>query len=208
MTLPFVRERMVSNLRNVDEGLAQGVALGLGMKLPPKSDAMAPIHDMKPSKQLSIQKNWKNTLMGRNVGILITNGTDGSVLDKLVSEIKKNNATATLIAPTVGGIKLKDGSMRNADVQLAGSPSVLYDAVALVLSSEGTKSLMKQSAAVQFVMDAFSHLKAIGASSAAKPLLNKAGVQQDAGVTDLSDSFIQAAKKRFWDREMKVRPSP
>ncbi|CCV00201.1 unnamed protein product [Malassezia sympodialis ATCC 42132] len=208
VTLPFVRERMVSNLRNVDEGLAQGVALGLGMKLPPKSDAMAPIHDMKPSKQLSIQKNWKNTLMGRNVGILITNGTDGSVLDKLVSEIKKNNARATLIAPTVGGIRLKDGSMRNADVQLAGSPSVLYDAVALVLSSEGTKSLMKQSAAVQFVMDAFSHLKAIGASSAAKPLLNKAGVQQDAGVTDLSDSFIQAAKKRFWDREMKVRPSP
>lgn len=142
------------------------------------------------------------------MGILIANGTDGSVLDKLVSEIKKNNATATLIAPTLGGVKLKDGSTRNADVQLAGSPSVLYDAVALVLSSDGTKSLLKQSAAVEFVMDAFSHLKAIGASKAAKPLLDKAGVEEDDGITDLGNSFIQAAMKRFWDREMKVRPPP
>ena len=35
--------------------------------------------------------------------------------------------------------------------------------------------LLKEAAAVQFVMDAFGHLKAIGHSAAAKPLLDKAG---------------------------------
>jgi catalase len=64
---------------------------------------------------------------------------------------------------------------------------------------------MKEAAAVQFVMDAFGHLKAIGASAAAKPLLDKAGVEPDEGVTDLSAKFAKAAAKRFWDREPKVR---
>ena len=36
---------------------------------------------------------------------------------------------------------------------------------------------------MQFVMDAFGHLKAIGASDAAKPLLDKAGIKPDKGVT-------------------------
>ena len=64
---------------------------------------------------------------------------------------------------------------------------------------------MKQGAAVQFAMDAFGHLKAIGASAAAKPLLNKAGVDPDEGVTDLGDAFIKAAAQRFYDREPNVR---
>ena len=58
----------------------------------------------------------------------------------------------------------------------------------------------ERGAAVQFVMDAFGHLKAIGAE-AAKPLLDKAGVEPDDGVTGIGKDFIQAARIRFWDRE-------
>ena len=58
---------------------------------------------------------------------------------------------------------------------------------------------------MQFVMDAFGHLKAIGATAGAKPLLDKAGVVADAGVTGVDKSFVSAAKKRFWDREPSVR---
>ncbi len=53
-------------------------------------------------------------------------------------------------------------------------------------------------------MDAFGHLKAIGHNPAAKPLLDKAGVEPDEGVTDLA-GFVEAAKKRYWDREPNVR---
>jgi catalase len=64
---------------------------------------------------------------------------------------------------------------------------------------------MKEAAAVQFVMDAFGHLKAIGASKAAKPLLDKAGVVPDEGVTGLNKDFVEAARMRFWDREPSLR---
>ena len=65
--------------------------------------------------------------------------------------------------------------------------------------------LLKEGAAIQFVMDAFGHLKAIGHSDAAQPLLDKAGVVPDEGVTDLSSAFVEAAAKRFFAREPSVR---
>ena len=54
-------------------------------------------------------------------------------------------------------------------------------------------------------MDAFGHLKAIGASNAARPLLDKAGVVPDEGVTGLDEKFVAAAAKRFYEREASVR---
>jgi catalase len=110
-----------------------------------------------------------------------------------------------IVAPKVGGAKLSDGSVRKADGQLAGSPSQIFDAVAIVLSDDGCAALLKEAAAVQFVMDAFGHLKAIGHSDAAKPLLDKAGVAPDAGVTGLGKPFVAAAARRFYDREPNVR---
>jgi catalase len=46
-------------------------------------------------------------------------------------------------------------------------------------------------------MDAFGHLKAIGASKAAKPLLDKAGVAPDDGVTGLGKDFIECGFRRL-----------
>jgi catalase len=100
---------------------------------------------------------------------------------------------------------MSDGSLLKADAQLAGYPSVLADAVAIALSEAGCAALLKEAAAVQFVMDAFGHLKAIGHSPEAQPLLDKAGVVPDEGVLALDKAFTAAAAKRFWDREPGVR---
>ena len=54
-------------------------------------------------------------------------------------------------------------------------------------------------------MDAFGHLKAIGHNAGAQALLDRAGVEPDEGVTDLSAAFVKAAAKRFYEREPKVR---
>ena len=108
------------------------------------------------------------------------------------------------IAPKVGAVPLSDGSRIAADAQLFGQPSVTVDACAVILSEDAAAKLVKEGAAVQWVMDAFGHLKAIGANAAAQPLLDKAGVEADAGVTDLA-GFVDAAKQRYWDREPKVR---
>ncbi len=203
--LDQVPPRMVANLRNVDEDLARRVADGLGIDLPEKAAAAREPVDMAPSDALSIHKNMKATLEGRSVGILYADGSDGAEIEALVAAVEAAKGKAVLVAPKVGGATLKDGSRRKADGQLAGSPSQIFDAVAIVLSADGCAALLKEAAAVQFVMDAFGHLKAIGASDAARPLLHKAGVEPDDGVTDLGGAFIAAAGRRFYAREPGVR---
>jgi catalase len=87
----------------------------------------------------------------------------------------------------------------------AGTPSVTVDAVALVLAPAAAEMLCKDGTAVQFVMDGYGHLKAIGASEGAQVLLQKAGAEKDKGVIGLGEDFIKNAGRRFWDREPRVR---
>ncbi len=127
-----------------------------------------------------------------------------AALKKVMADVTKAGGTAKLISPKVGRVPLSDGSVMKADAQLFGQPSVTVDAIAVVLSAEATKKLVKEGAAIQFVMDAFGHLKAIGFNAEAKPLLDKAGVEPDEGVVPLA-GFAKAAQQRYWDREEKVR---
>ncbi len=204
--LEHIRTRMLGNLGNIDSALAARVADGIGMPVPPPSDAKVAAKDMPESPALRIIEGPldKASIEHRSIGILIADGTDAEALDKLTSDIGSAGARPVLIAPKVGGAKLSDGSLMKADAQLAGYPSVFCDAVVIALSAEGTKALLKEAAAVQFVMDAFGHCKAIGATAEAKPLLDKAGVEPDDGVTDL-EGFLVVAGKRFFDREPNVR---
>ena len=203
-----VRLRILSNLQNVDADLAKRVADGLAMDLPAKSDAAVKPVDLDASPALRIVGKYPETLNGRAVGILVTDGADGAVINAVKTAAMAEGASVKIIAPKVGGVKLKDGKMLPADGQLAGTPSVLFDAVALVLSEAGCADLLKESAAVDFVSNAFVHLKAIGFTSEAQPLLDKANVEADAGIVDVAkgaEGFIPPARTRQWDREPKVR---
>jgi len=206
VSLEHVRTRMLANLRNVDESLASRVAAGLDMALPPASTAAVPSRDLKPSPSLRIIGNMKPILTGRSVGILIDDGSDAKVLAAVKSGVEAAGGRAVIIAPKIGGAKLSDGRKQPADAQLAGCPSVMVDAVALILTEAAATKLRGESAAVQFAMDAFGHLKAIGHTPGARPLLDRAGVQADDGVVELpGKAFIGAAAKRFFEREKKVR---
>lgn len=205
VTLEQVPLKVIANFRNISEDLAARVAKGLGLELPKKAPAAAPVQDLQASPALSIQKNMKETLQGRCVGILIADGSDATVIDKLQKDIQKAGGVSKLVASKLNGVILSDKTKVKADGQLAGTPSQIFDAVAIVLSVEGTDMMMKEGAAVQWVMDAFGHLKAIGSSKEAKPLLDKAGVVKDDGVTDLSKTFLAAATKRFYQREPNIR---
>jgi catalase len=202
--LDHVRTRLLASLRNVDDDLASRVAKGIGMPLPPyMKPAVEPI-EMDLSPALSIVGKLKPTLKGRKVGILFDNGSSKADIDRLKADVEAAGGKTMLIAPKVGGIKVKGGTLR-AQGQLAGTPSVLFDAVALVLTREAAKKLADDGAAVDFVRDAFGHLKAIGCTPEADPLLKKAGVTRDEGVTGVDKKFVGAAGKRFFRREPKVR---
>ena len=202
--LEHVRKRVVANLRNVDDDLARRVADGLAMPLPSASKPAVEPLEMAPSPALSIVAKMKPTLVGRKVGILFDEGSDKAEIDRVKAGVEAAGGTTMLIAPKVGGIKVKGGTLK-ADGQLAGTPSVLFDAVALVLTHDAASRLANEGAAVDFVRDAFGHLKAIGCTRDADPLLQKAGVARTEGVTSLDSKFVSAAGTRFFDREPKVR---
>ncbi|MDZ4753300.1 MAG: catalase [Phycisphaerae bacterium] len=209
VSLIHIRNRVIGNLRNVDETLAARVAKGMGMPLPAANPpAVAPI-DLKPSPALRIIGNMRDTLTGRAVGILIDDGSDAKAFAALKAAVTAAGATPVVIAPKVGGATLSDGKHQAADAQLAGCPSVMVDAVALILTEAAAKRLTGEAAAVQFVMDAFGHLKAIGHAKSAQALLDKAGVMPDEGIVSLdAKQFVKAAAKRYFDREPKVRMVP
>ncbi len=206
VSLPHIRTAQLANLRNVDEELARRVAEGLATDLPDASPTATPVQDMPVSPALRIVRGprEKHTLEGRTVGIFFADGTDREDYDSLIAAVKGAGGHPLTIAPKVGKVPLSDGSTVTADAQLFGQPSVTVDACAVILSAAACAKLVKEGAAVQWVMDAFGHLKAIGHNADSKPLLDKAGVEPDAGVTDL-ELFVDAAKQRYWDREPKVR---
>jgi len=203
-----VRNRIMANLRNVDEGLATRVSNGLNMDLPAKSKAAVEPEDMDLSPALRIVGKYPESLLGRSVGILVTDGADGKLVKAIRKAAESEGATVKIVAPKVGGVILKDGSKLKVDGQLAGTPSVLFDAVALVVSEEGCSELLNDGAAIDYAKNAFGHLKAIGFSVDAQPLLDKAGIETDQGVVGLENDaagFIAQARTRCWDREPKVR---
>jgi catalase len=205
---PHVREAVVAHMRNVDEDFAQRVATGLGMdKLPAPAPHAVPAEDRPKSPALQIIGKMKDTLQGRSVGILVHDGSDAATVKALRKAAESAGAMVKIVAPKLGGAKLSDGKTMAADGQLAGTPSVVFDAVALVLSEEGGKMLAREAAAVDWVRDAWAHLKAIAADAGAQAVLRAGGVGKDAGVVAADDAkgFINAAKTRQWEREKKVR---
>jgi catalase len=203
-----VREAMVGHLRHIEEDLAERVAAGLGFdKMPEAPEAAAPVRKTAPSPALQIIGKMKNTLMGRAIGILIADGSDGAVIRKIKKAATDAGASVKIVAPKVGGAKLADGSMLAVDGQLVGTPSVLFDAVAVIVGDAGAKALSQEGAAIDFVRDAFAHLKAIAVDKGGQALLKMASVGHDAGVvsTNDTDAFVAAAKTRQWEREKLVR---
>ncbi len=204
VTLAHVRDRVLSNLGNVDGDLAKRVADGLGAPLPaPSTPAAVPI-DLDPAPSLSIVVNARATLQGRKVGILFAAGSPKAEIDRVARAVAAAGATPVLIAPRLLAVPTTPRPT-NADGQLAGTPSVTCDAVALVLDDAGAATLCNDSSAVQFVADAFAHLKAIGHTPGAQALLDRAGVVPDDGVTGLGPEFLEAAARRHYGRESSVR---
>jgi catalase len=197
---------------NVDGDLAKRVADGLGLKEMPKGaePARRPITDLPASPALSIVKNGPESFMGRKLGILVADGADAKLLKALEKAAAEEGATIEFVAPKVGGFTDSDGKLHPAQQKVNGGPSVLYDAVAVLLSADGAKLLAKEAAAKDFVSDAFAHAKFIAHTETAMPLLNSSGITPDDGVIPLKTAedaagFIARCREvRLWKREASI----
>lgn len=207
-----IRERMLGHLQVIDAALHDTVAKALGMDVGTVeiTPAVAP-RDLAPSPSLSLIAKDPATLKGRKAGILLTDGFDAALLASLLAAFKKEKAAVELIAPKIAGATGNDGVLVAAHHALSGAPSVFFDVVVLLPSAEGVEGLVNEAAAVNWVRDAFGHLKVIGHPVAATLLLDAAGVVKDDGVIVLSgrssvSGFITTAKHgRRWEREPSLR---
>ena len=205
--LPHVRIRVLAQLQNVDPDLAQRVADGLGAELPPALAPAKPPVDLPPSDALSILKQTP-PVTGRCLGVLVTDGADGAMIEALRTDAEAAGATVKIIAAKVGGVTLKGGKRLPADEKIDGAPSVLFDAIALVVSEDGVQPLLGEKAVLDFVSDAYAHCKAIGHTAAAGPLLDKVGAAPDGFFCDLAADakpLITKLATRHWAREQKVK---
>ncbi|MCW1933672.1 catalase [Pararhodobacter zhoushanensis] len=205
---PEIRERVVSHLPNIDTDLAKAVAKGLGLTKMPKAQkpAKEPI-DLPVSDKLSIHKNQRANFKGRKLGLLVSDGADAALVEALTKPVKAAGGLVEVVAPVIAGVTLSDGTLLAAQQKVDGGPSVLYDAVAVVVTAKGATQFAAMHPAKAFVADAYAHAKFIAYSPEAETLFDAAGVPQrgdgmvSLDAADEAKAFLDACKAlRFWDR--------
>lgn len=211
-----IRERVVGHLRRVHAEFALHVAAGLGVLnlaefASVQDDDVTNLPALPP---LSLIGKFEPTLEGRIIGCLITDGVSAASVRSARRAVIQAGARLTLIATRAGGVRTAEAGMLTADVALTDSPCVLFDAVIVLGSDTGIAQLVESPSAVDFVRDAFEHLKVIAYDDVARPLLEASGVSHDDGVIIVSRGgrewvdFVEAASyHRVWSRERIVRPN-
>lgn len=208
VSIPDIRMRMLGHLDVTVPELQEKVAEKLGMV--GMAATITPVKqplDLPPSPSLSLIKKAQPILKGRTVGILVSDGSPRAEIDALVSRLKKEGAEGALIAPKVSGVKDASGKPLDIAHALAGAPSVLFDAVAILINTSEAETLSECMDAKAWVQDAYRHLKVIGANGEGMKVFSAAHLKADDAVVELDnkpalEEFISHAKDhRFWARE-------
>lgn len=207
-----IRCRMLGHLNLIDPQLGAVVAEAMGMEGQAQFVTPAvPVKDFAPSPAVSLQSQMKETLKGRKVGVLLGDGFDSSLLHQLQGAVEAEQACLVKVTPRIGGAKNSEGILFAGDMALSGGPSIFFDAVAVLGSEDSIAQFAREAAAVDWVRDAFGHLKVIGFSDPSQPLLAAAGVNPDDGVLALTaketvKAFVTTARRaRIWSREPALR---
>jgi catalase len=183
VTVPAIRKRMVSSLRNVSEVLAKAVAEGLGIEMPeamPRAIQRVPKPEITESKALSLTAlPGDGAIATRKVAILVAQGVADQSLGALMKALQGAGAVTRLLGSRLGTIRGAGGESLEVDATLENSPSVLFDAVVLPDGREAVESLLKDGHTLEFLKDQYRHGKTILALGASSLLLERAGLAAD-----------------------------
>jgi catalase len=222
-----IRERMLSVLAQIDDGLVAKVAYGLGLPVPPKSRApenksvpadgnpadyqSVPAKIVEKSPALSMANTIKDTIKSRKIAILAADGVNGTSLNLVKNALMAEGAVVEIIAPRQGFITSDKKEKIAVDQSFLTAASVLFDAVFVAGGKAGVKAVAAEANAIHFLNEAFKHCKAIAAETDAKPVLdatyfsqkqNEAGVLVSKVDDKFAGAFVSAiAQHRFWERE-------
>ncbi|HSW17443.1 MAG TPA: catalase [Ramlibacter sp.] len=209
LTVPAIRERVVSMLRNVSEPLATRLANDLGMPSVPDAMPLALATVAEPevtqSKALSLMaRPGDGSLKGRKVAILVANGVEGDSIAAVQKALVSAGAVARLMGPLIGPVATAGGDSLDADVSLENEPGFLFDAMVLPDGQAAVEALARNGRTMEHLKDQYRHCKAILALGASDALLDAAKIpatlpdgSPDTALIRAEAGGVQAGVERF-----------
>jgi catalase len=180
VTVPSIRQRMVSGLRNVSEELAASLALDLGIELPdpmPRAIEDPPARETAASPSLSLTAlPGDGGIATRKVAILVANGMKVAPIASILQVLTKAGAVTRLLGSRLGTVTSMEGNQLEVDATLENSPPVLFDAMVLPDGADAVEALSKDGHTLEFLKDQYRHCKTILVLGASSKLLKKAGI--------------------------------
>lgn len=196
VTVPAIRERMLSSLVNVSSDLAQAVAKGLGIEVPsamPKAFTAEVNPEVTHSSALSLTaRPGTGEIRTRKVAILLADGIEGESVIRLQAMLSEAGAIPVLIGPALGPVEVVKGKSPEAKATLENSPGVLFDALILPEGKAGVEMLSAQTQTLEFITNQYNHGKTILAIGASNRLLAAAGVIESTTDSDFPEGVFLA----------------
>ena len=181
VTVPAIRERTVSMLRNASEDLAQKVAAGLGMLEIPAAmpraleDPAKPELEVSPALSLAARPSQVG-ISARKVAILIAPGVVGKSVKAIQAALAAAGAVPKFVAPRIGAVKSVEGDILLADASLENEPGFLFDSLVLPDGEQAVAALAADAHTMEFIQNQYRHCKSILVLGASNRLTMKAGL--------------------------------
>lgn len=179
---PAIRQRMVSVLRNVAQELAEAVALGLGIDLPPAQPRALQtkvVPEVESSPALSLfARPGERTIRMRRVAILVADGVNGESARAIHAGLSREGAVPRYVALRLGRVQSTEGNQIEVDVTAEAMPSVLFDAVVVPGGHEDMVKVFANAGPVlEFIGQQYRHCKPILVLGNGRAVAERAGVR-------------------------------
>ena len=143
--VPAIRARVVSQLVNVDAGLAAAVAEGLGIEVPKAQEAVVPKNtrpEVKTSPALSLfARPGDGSIRTRRVAILVADGVNVTAAQAIHAALLAEGAVPRFVGPRLGTVRGGNGADLEVEISLETGPSVVFDALAIPDGDAAAKEL-------------------------------------------------------------------
>ena len=226
-----IQERMLWVIAQIDEVLAQKVAMGLGLEVPksieqPINQAIGADADVEkhqpPQKKNYLdaspslsQANTKfDSIATRKVAVLVADGFSMENFRKMSDALTMEGAMVKIVAPHGGKVICDENMEHKVDAAILTTESVLYDAVYIPGGAKSIATLKTEAKFIKFINEAFMHCKAIAADAEGQDLLDttyvvSCKIDKAVSINQEAQAFIEAiAQHRNWDRMDEVKKIP
>jgi catalase len=181
VTVPAIRLRTISMLRNASEDLARRVAEGLGItELPaamPRALEQAASPEVSQSPALSLTARPGDVgIEARKIALLIAPGVAGKSALAVYKALAQAGAVPKFVGPRIGPTTTADGDHLMADASLENEPAFLFDALVLPDGEPAVAALAGDAHTMEFIHNQYRHCKTLLVLGASKELVAKAGL--------------------------------